>query len=226
MEREGCEFMNDSWRKQLDEHRGKRKEEIIAAAEAVYMEMEFSKVTIQDIVERCGISRVTLYKYFKSIDEIIFEIQIRILEQFKVAMNDHVPSTVNGLMKFQAMFDYILLHFEEHKQRNQFIAVFDTRYKDNYSTPELEQRYRSYLHQDKAPFSKWLDEGQLDGSIRQEIDVDVATAMISNVVNSTLQRMALRGELLHLDQGVDPERVIHEMAAMIIAYLQSNSRFQ
>ncbi|MHA7580859.1 TetR/AcrR family transcriptional regulator [Paenibacillus vandeheii] len=215
--------MNYSWRQQLDEHRGKRKEEIITAAEAVFMEMEFNKVTIQDIVERCGISRVTLYKYFKSVDEIIFEIQIRILGQFKASLVQHVPSTLNGLMKFQAMFDYMLAHFDEQKPRNRFIGMFDTRYKDNYSGPELEQRYRQFLQQDRGPFHEWLLEGQGDGSIRSDIEVDVASAMISNVLNATIQRMALRGEILHLDQRVDPKRVLHEMTAMIINYLRSIS---
>lgn len=218
--------MNASWKKQLDEHRDKRKEEIIAAAEAVFMEQELAKVTTKDIVERCGISRVTLYKYFKSMDEIIFEVQIRILEQFREDMTSIVPETLSGFMKFKAMFDHMLNHFEEYKQRNRFIGMFDFNFRDSYPTPELEQRYRQFLKQSKAPFHAWLKEGQEDGSIRKDISIEVGTAMISNVMNATIQRIAIRGDILHQDQGVMPSLVLCEMASMLLIYLHPNGTYE
>jgi len=214
--------MNASWKKQLDEHRGKRKEEIIDAAEALFMEQELTKVTMKDIVERCGFSRVTLYKYFKSIDEIIFEVQIRILERFKADLEETVHSASSGFLKFRAMFDHLLEHFEEKRNQNRFIGMFDFNFRDSYPTPELEQRYRSFLHSGKGPFAEWLEEGQQDGSIRQDISVDVCTAMISNVMNATVQRIAIRGDILRQDQRVDPALVLREMTTMILAYLQPN----
>ncbi|WP_152395984.1 hypothetical protein [Paenibacillus guangzhouensis] len=49
----------------------------------------------------------------------------------------------------------------------------------------------------RAPFAEWLEEGQRDGSIRQDLQVEVCTAMISNVMNATIQRIAIRGDILH-----------------------------
>jgi len=214
--------MNASWQKQLDEHRGKRKEEIIDAAEALFMEQELTKVTMKDIVERCGISRVTLYKYFKSIDEIIFEVQIRILERFKADLEATVRHAPSGLQKFRAMFEHLLDRFDANRDQNRFVGMFDFMFRDSYPTPELEQRYRGFLHSGRVPFAEWLEEGQRDGSIRQDLQVEVCTAMISNVMNATIQRIAIRGDILHQDQRVDPALVLREMTTMILAYLQPN----
>nr|WP_280521141.1 helix-turn-helix domain-containing protein [Paenibacillus mangrovi] len=204
----------------MEQHRNQRREDIIQAAKELFITHGLTKVTLKDIVEACGISKVTLYKYFRSLDEIIFEVEIEILSAWLERTNQTVHQGKSGYEKLQSLLKQGV-DSKDNADAIRFIAMFDTLYQEEYPTPELESRFRSFLRSGPHPFLALLQEGVADGSIRQDIDVKAIGYTISNIVIATRQRMILRGKLLHQDQDVDPAIVLKHMADMILAYVKS-----
>lgn len=101
-----------------------------------------------------------------------------------------------------------------------FIAMFDTKYHENYADEFLEGRFISFMRSRTHPYYELLEEGIRDGSIRSDIEVQILTFTLSNVVMATLQRMILRGKVLHLDQGVEPDVVLDHMLDMALTFLK------
>jgi AcrR family transcriptional regulator len=212
--------VDPKWREQLEQHRNKRREDIIQGAQQLFLERGLSSVTLKDVVDFCGISKVTLYKYFRSLDEIIFEVQINVLSAFWRVVTLHYPEGASGYEKFRQLLEHMISASEQHASYVRFIAMFDAFYRESYVNAELENRYISFLRGDTHPFYALLDEGITDGSIRSDIDINVLTFTLSNVVIATLQRMTVRGKLLHLDQGVEPAFILQHMMDMVLTYLK------
>ncbi|WP_409340599.1 TetR/AcrR family transcriptional regulator [Paenibacillus sp. MBLB4367] len=216
--------MDPKWKEQLEQHRNKRREDIIQGAQQLFVERGLSAVTLKDIVEFCGISKVTLYKYFRSLDDIIFEVQINILRAFWQDVNLLSPKGNNAFEKVRHLLVHMISASEQHANYVRFIAMFDAFYRENYANAELEERYISFLRSGTHPFYALLDEGISDRSIRSDIDIHILTFTLSNVVNATLQRMIVRGKVLHLDQGVEPASVLEHMTDMVLTYLKPQGK--
>src|SRR5210317_1467052 len=71
-----------------------RTSQIIAAAEEVFSKKGFSAARMDDIAEETGLSKGTLYLYFKSKDDLIIAILDRIFQrEFKVIEQIDVSKT-------------------------------------------------------------------------------------------------------------------------------------
>ncbi|MCU6707760.1 TetR/AcrR family transcriptional regulator [Paenibacillus sp. J5C_2022] len=213
--------MNAKWKEQLEQHRSQRREDIISSAQDLLLERGLSAVTLKDIVEHCGISKVTLYKYFRSYEEIIFEVQMNVLRTWMEGIYRVAAKGGSGLEKLRSLLEHMVSHSEQNPNAIRFIAIFDAYYRDNYPTAELEQRYRSFLKGGPHPFFALLQQGVDDGSIRSDIDLNELTYTLSNIVIATLQRMILRGQLLKQDQGVEPSAILEHMVAMVLTYVKA-----
>lgn len=218
MLRKGRIFLDAKWREQLEQHRNQRREDIIQGAQQLFLERGLSSVTLKDIVTFCGISKVTLYKYFRSLDEIIFEVQINVINAFgRIAFRSSDGN--NGYEKIRHLLKNIITASEQHVDLVRFIAMFDNLYTENYVNEELGDRYISFLRSGKHPYYALLEEGVSDGSIRNDIDLYILTYTLSNVVSATLQRTIIRSKVLQLE-GVEPGSILHHMLDMALTYLK------
>jgi hypothetical protein len=113
---------------------------------------------------------------------------------------------------------------KQHASLVRFIAMFDAFYQENYVNTELETRYISFLRTDPHPFYTILKDGISDGSIRDDIEINILTFTLSNVVMAALQRMTIRGTVLRLDQGVEPAVILEHMVDMAVTYLKPQAK--
>ncbi|MFC3787511.1 TetR/AcrR family transcriptional regulator [Paenibacillus sp. GCM10012307] len=212
------------WKENLDQHRTQRREDIINTAKSLFMERSLTEVTLKDIVEACGISKVTFYKYFTSIDEIIFEVEIDILSQWVNRIRETKLEGSNSYERLAYLLKVQLLEADIKMVR--FTAMFDTLYQNNYPTPELEKKFRAYLQGGSHPFVSLIQSGIQDGSMRQDMDAREIGYTISNIVMASLHRNLLRGKLLELDQKVKNSVVMQNTMDMILNFVKVPSETQ
>lgn len=87
-----------------------KKEEILSSAKNVFSRKGFSSVTMQDIIDECGISRGGIYLYFHSVDDIFFEA----MTQRSVRHFDNIRKSIEKNPPFEQILNSYLL---EHKNR-------------------------------------------------------------------------------------------------------------
>lgn len=95
----------------------KRKHEILTKAFEVFLEVGYANATFQKIADRCGITRTTLYIYFKNKREIfLFSIK-----QVTDALEAHLQKTIydetlSAKMCLEKTLDALMDSIEENKQ--------------------------------------------------------------------------------------------------------------
>ncbi len=150
-----------------------REQQIIDAADYVLIQVGTHDFTIDRVVARLGVAKGTIYKYYKSKDDILAEVSVKalniLLDHFKAAA-DKEKNLLKALQALiMACYDFYLTHphyFELiiYMERPDFNS--DVR---NYSVVSI--ALRNY-------FTEHLKKCQLAGLIRTDLDVTHCTYMI------------------------------------------------
>lgn len=181
--------MNDNWHLNIS---NKNREEIIHAGKRIFLRNNLHNIKITDICTSAGVSRVTFYKYFKTIDELIFEVQINILNNMMQFIKDRSDFTVCGKDSIKTVL-YAWVDFaKEHKEEMKFIVSFDLYYSSYDLNEELKLKYKKFTNEDynRSLLKSALDKGIKDGSLKENIDTLKTGMYIYQTVMGLLQRMS------------------------------------
>jgi AcrR family transcriptional regulator len=188
---------------------------ILAAAELRFLRNGLEHTTMADIAEQAGVTRMTLYRYFRDRDTIAFEIAGRMLERITsvevagsaeegegeahllVRLKDHARAMVRG--------------FDELRDAYRYLGMFDHVYADRYPTEELAAWYKRHIEGLRL---RGIPEGLVD----REIPHAKHVLMAMNTIMSFLQRLAARGELMADEQGLPMQDQLDLFDEMIGMY--------
>ncbi|WAH38892.1 TetR/AcrR family transcriptional regulator [Alicyclobacillus dauci] len=198
-----------------EEQRHKNREDILSAAEEVFLENDFSGVGMKDIVARAGVSRVTVYKHFNSIDELAFEVQMQLMCSLNKFILSRSPTTGSAIERlYQQLLGWVD-YAREHPNHFRYMGFFDHYYRDRYPSEELRIRYHRFVTELPTPL-KVLREGVQDGTVRTDLDLERVSATIVHSMTSLLQRITSRGEIIKEQHDVDPLELSIVQVSMII----------
>lgn len=214
--------MGTKWEQELDQIRKQRREQIMEATYDLVLEKGLMSITIVDIVKKAEISRVTLYKYYNSIHEIVFDIQIKILNEMSGLLDEKLTGK-NGLEKLQDYFATFIRMYRAHPDYFCFAAMFDQFYQSSYPTPELEERYQSFTKQGIVRIEQIIEEGIRDGSIRRETDPVMMAQILSHIMMGTTQRIAVRSEIYKTESKVDSKEMLNYLTNFLTSSLAEDS---
>lgn len=214
--------MKENWEKALDIQRSARRTEIIDAATKLFLERDLPGVSMMDIAKKVGISRVTLYKYYDSIDEIAFEVQMNILSEIRQVSIEAAKTGENAIEKIRnvLMAQYGL--YRKKTEYYMYIGLFDHYYRNKYPTKELEERYTQF-NCGCPPMDKLFDEGIKEGLIRSDIDANELHNMVGNSFISLTERMASRGNILRLEQHINPDTQILLLIDTMVMFIKARN---
>lgn len=197
-----------NWNEEIDEIRVKRREYILQTAKRLFLERDWNEITIGLIATEAGISRVTLYKYFNSMQDIIFELQVRCLREIASHMHRTGQAGSTGAEKLSRMMKGLVDVFRDGKEQIRFVAMFDHHYRFAFPSEEFRLNYKAALQDVFIDFRDVIREGMRDGTLRGEFDPDLLSEMFTHSLLSLLQRMAVRGHLIQKQWGLEPEEVV------------------
>lgn len=182
-------------KEQLD----KRREEILSAAQNLFLRNGLENVTMKEIADKANISKMTLYRYFPNRDPIAFEIAIRMLNEIFESMNAKKSHNDENSEMCRA-YKKVVANFREHESAFRFLGMFDHLYKETYPNEVLSEKYK------KAIFSgKYLSTVIKKGNEESK----AFNIMMGNLTFSFLEKMAARGKLLELEQGVSVDEQLN-----------------
>lgn len=181
--------MVDSWHQNV---KNKNREEIIAAGKELFLKYNFFNVNIKDVCTLAGISRVTFYKHFKTIDELIFEVQMDILKNMTQFLNGKDKCEASGKERIQRMLYGWIDFAKNHKDQMKFIVLFDLYYEAYDSNEELKSKYENFIIEGKNQIvlNEAIIKGIKDKSLREDIDPIKTGYYIFQTIMGLLQRMS------------------------------------
>lgn len=180
--------MGDSWHGDL---RNKNREEIFLAGKKLFLEHNFLNVNIKDICNLAGISRVTFYKHFKTIDDLIFEVQIEILNTMTQCIKERDDVKSNGKERLELILYSWVDYAKRCKSEMKFIILFDLYYEEYDSNKELQEKYEEFIIKESNNFIiPIISIGKEDGSLKNDLDSKKTGYYIFNTMIGLLQRMS------------------------------------
>lgn len=75
--------MNENWHQQI---KNQHRDDLIEAGKELFLKYGLLQVKIKDVCTKAELSRVTFYKHFQSMDELLLTVQMQLVEK----LTDHV----------------------------------------------------------------------------------------------------------------------------------------
>lgn len=213
--------MNNNWHSNISI---KNREEIIQTGKELFLKNNFHNVKITDICNLAGVSRVTFYKYFNTVDELIFEVQMDILMSMLEFIKQKSDLTGNGKESMKTVL-YAWINFaKEHKEEMRFIVSFDLYYSTCDLSEELKSKYKSFTAEDynKSLLKSALDKGIKDESLRKNLNASKVGMYIYQTVMGLLQRMSY-SQITFEYEPITFEEIAEEVINIIISSIENKN---
>lgn len=203
------------------EQKEKRKNEILNVARELFITKGLSETTMDNIASEIKITRRTLYRYYKTKEELAFEIEIMLFEELYYFQTKIYKTLVgNGLKKIELFLNEIASYVEAKPSIIRFSGVFDFYFTGEYPYLELTNRFKNMISSNDYILEQLIRDGIEDGSIRLDIDPVITGLTISNVLLSLSQRVLIREKHLDEEQGVASREMIRHQFKLFIYSLE------
>jgi len=168
---------------------GGRRSFIIDTAATLFDEHGYHNTSMEDIAEGVGLAKPTLYHYFRSKDEILFEIHNAMIEMILASHQERLPGSPGrwGELLKEMMGDIIRL-METHPGHLRIFFEHHRELPESYKTTirSKRNRYRDHV---RDVIVNGIEAGEF-----RAVDPDLATLAVLGVANWTYQWLYPAGE--------------------------------
>src|SRR5208283_818133 len=188
-------------RKEREKER--RREEILDAAQRVFVEKGLTTATVDDIAMAAELSKGTLYLYFESKEDIYVALMMRGLRLLYLVFNE-IISGETSVVKILHLMEGAYTEFF-NTQRNYF-RMLDSAYRPNVHKEVSEEMRRTYTTESQKNWEQIIElfnRGVREKKIRNDINpVDMAIIIWSNAT-TLMTRIDREGETWMKERNID-----------------------
>jgi len=180
--------VNENWHQQL---RNKNRDDLIEAGKELFLKYGLLQVKIKDVCTKAELSRVTFYKHFQSMDELLLAIQMQLIEHLTDEVSRTSTKDLNGREQLTVMLNAWVVFAQEHPDYIRFIQLFDINYEMYDFSPELREQYDKFNQNGKEKhfLLHALSIGVADGSIKNPSPPLELAQFIFTTMMGMLQRV-------------------------------------
>ena len=183
-----------------------RKQEIIQAAEKVFYSMGLDQATMDDIAAKAELSKGTLYLYFRSKEDLFFEVARKAIGMLNTHTSKAVESSANAIEKLGAMGKATIAFMHSHPKHMQaIISIMGS----HTGEPELtsgDVQGIVYGESSVGLFMKVVEQGIRDNLIRKDIPAALIAHTLWMQMMSVIQFVSMEGPLIEM-LGLTTEEV-------------------
>ncbi len=204
-------YMGISERKKREKEQ--RKNDIIDAAEKIFFKKGINNSTMDEVAEEAELSKGTLYLYFKSKEEIHFEIKTRALniltKMFTKSICENKTGLENSMRIGKTYVDFVKKHPNYYKS----MIYFES---NDCSTCQFRDNCENFFKEDNPLMisTKTISRGIADGSIRSDIPANVLSQTLWAQINGILQFISTKQKILEFT-GVKAEDIINSQIEIV-----------
>ena len=150
------------------------KSQIISQASKLFLKFGIRSVTMEDISNRLGISKKTLYQCFETKDDLIKEVVLTHFDKENEKFSSIKFETTNAIDEMILIFEHILTLLDDLSPS----AIHDLKkyHQDLWKYYEVD--HKQVIEQN---IRKNLETGKIQGLYRESIDVNVIAKVYSNL---------------------------------------------
>ncbi|MBB2940464.1 AcrR family transcriptional regulator [Actinoplanes lutulentus] len=201
--------------------RERRRAALIAAARELFLERGVEHVTIDEIADRCAVTRRTVYRYFATRDQVALAVEIDVLQRWSALLQQRAGAwTGTGAQQLRTAFADIGQLVDDAADELRFTRVFDAQSISGDDT-ELGGQYRDVIREVLAPIVAVLRLGQDDGTLTLAVPPELTASTLTNAYLGLAQRVYGRGDQLAKEQEIDPRLMLVELTRIYLAGLES-----
>jgi AcrR family transcriptional regulator len=211
--------MSETWHEKV---KNKNREEIITAGKELFLKHNFLSVNIKDVCALAGTSRVTFYKYFSTIDELIFEVQIDILNNMTQFVKAADKPECSGLERLRMMLNSWVDFAKQHTDQIKFIILFDIYYEAYDTNEELKLKYEEFISKENRDnfLISAIKKGIEDKSLREDLDTLKTEYYIFSTIMGVLQRMSCTA-LSYKNHNAAFDQIAESVVESILNYIKN-----
>lgn len=184
-----------------------KKEDVLKKALNLFLEHSIVTISMMDIAKVAGISRVTMYRYFNSKDELIFTIASRMMVKiFKVAFKD---ISFDSTKEITVGYKNMVRKFNELEDAYQYLSMFDALWTKNHPSADLRNIYKNQFENLISDKIYKLSEKEI-----------VRHVMMINLTMDYLEDLSVHGDFIELTQNVSTKALLDEFESTIDAIMQ------
>ncbi|MCP2202477.1 transcriptional regulator, TetR family [Lentzea flava] len=145
-------------------------ERLIDAATSLFADKGYERVAVQEIVERAGVTKGAMYHYFGSKDDLLHEIYGRLL-RMQTERLDKIAGGAGPITERlrEAAIDVIVTSVDNFDAAKVFFRSID------HLSAEKQKEVRAERRRYHEKFRGLIEEGQRDGTFRDDVPADLAT---------------------------------------------------
>jgi AcrR family transcriptional regulator len=192
-----------------------RRNAIIAAATALFLEKGLEQTSMLDIANQAHISKVTLYRYFPNRDPIAFEVAAKMLNTIMATASQSDGAGASAMDGIRGLCLGMIDKFTALRGAYRYVGMFDHLYGDRYPSEELASWYKQRIFGLTIDGVSPIFTKDFDGQKRTKI------VTMFNMIMSFLQKMAARGELIAEEQETPLQAQLDAFKEIILIYLES-----
>lgn len=214
----------------FNQMREKRKKEILSAARKMLLKDGPASFTMQNLAKKLDISTVTLYKYFKNMDDVLSALKDEIIPH-TVAQTLDANETLalsqtkgSALEQFLLLFHSFLNEIFKHKDDLTLLLLIETYTQDTPVSKRQSDTITLYSEALDKQAELLLIQAQQNGELRQGMDLTLSLAFAHRLVLSTLQHIGLLSSREFRNQKDELQDYIDEIINMLRTYLSDSSK--
>lgn len=191
---------------------------ILTVARSLFTEKGLFDTQMIDVAAALGMSRTTLYRYYRDKLDLALAILEILLREVHQSWTD--PGPAGGLTGRERVGRYLREVWTEagpNTGHHRYMAEFDAFFSGSRIPEGFKEKMAAALPGDGDPrFHQLVLDGQADGSIRNDLEPHLLMATLLNAVRGLQQRVLLRGEVLVELRPHEAERMIDELIAYLL----------
>ena len=199
-----------------------RYKSIVSTAEKLFLECGLDSVQMQDIANAEKIGVATLFRYFSKKDNLIVAVAVQNLERTIPVFQQIALSPKTAYERLEDILNYVLKNQTETKSKSaKFREAFESYASFSKEPLPNIQDYIESQKQVSLMLNPIIEDGQRDGSLRQDIPIKESIMTVINAYGIFGNNIALKSEISYLDD-IQPEIQQKLLKEMLLSYVRAN----
>ncbi|MFF2889422.1 TetR/AcrR family transcriptional regulator [Paenibacillus sp. NPDC057967] len=210
------------YKQELSDLKQHRESVILETAERVFNDNGIEKTTMHHIAKEASIGIATLFRYFPKKEKLIVAVATKMIEEVFLEFQTISQMEKTCLEKMDLLFDYFIAPLPNHRDSSiKFLEDFENYAAHSDEPLEDIDEFNRLYRRVSLMFSRIIQDGQEDGSLRGDISVRETLTTVINAFAMFSRKLSLQRNILRLESDLEPEKQLAVLKHILMDYLKA-----